>query len=250
MKTGPIFNVPDEIYVDDRLLTISELRLAIQDNDMGIIGPLIEQITREASERKQNSLTFAFLVVVIRPIIKEAISREFATYREEVDFADFFAGALAAIWIKLPSYDPTKSKLSTYIYRQTRDGNRSFTRNSEKFYEACKKFIADPALIAEHMSAIFVKDTGEIAYEESGLLEFEENDENKFRFEAIDRMWKNLDERTAKILKIHFIDGHSPKEVADILGPPITEKTVYEYISRAVNKARRTVEKDFNEKRG
>jgi RNA polymerase sigma factor (sigma-70 family) len=100
------------------------------------------------------------------------------------------------------------------------------------------------------MSAIFVKATGEIAYEESGLLEFEENDANKSRFEAIDRMWKNLDERTTKILKLHFIDERSPKEVADILGPPITEKTVYEYISRAVNKARKTVEKDINEKRG
>jgi RNA polymerase sigma factor (sigma-70 family) len=250
MKTGPIFKVPTEIYVDDRLLTISELRIAIQDNDMGILLPLIEQITREASEKKEDSLTFAFLVVVIRPIIKEAISREFATYREEFDFADFFSGALAAIWIKLPFYDPTKSKLSTYIYRQTRDGNRSFTRNSEKFYEACKKFNADPALIAEHMSAIFVKETGEIAYEDSGLLEIEENDAEKFRFEAIDRMWKNLDERTAKILKLHFIDELSPKEVAEILGPPITEKTVYEYISRALNKARKTVEKDINEKRG
>lgn len=250
MKTGLIFSVPDRIYVDGRLLTIGELRIAIEDNDMKILEPLIHQITREAALKKQDSLTFAFLVVVIRPIIKEAISREFSTYREEVDFADFFSGALAAIWIKLPSYDPTKSKLSTFVYRQTRDGNRSFTRNSQKFYEACKKFKADPALIAEHMSATYIKAIDEIAYVDSDLTQFEEDEAIKPKFEAIDRMWKNLDERTAKILKLHFIDDHSPKEVAELLGPPITEKTVYEYIQRAVNKARKTVEKDLNEKRG
>jgi RNA polymerase sigma factor (sigma-70 family) len=250
MKSGPIFNVPDEIYVDDRLLTIGDLRVAIEDNDMEILKPLIEQITREASEKKLDSVTFAFLVVVIRPIIREAISREFSTYREEVDFADFFGGALAAIWIKLPSYDPTKSKLSTFVYRQTRDGNRSFTRNSQKFYEACKKFNSNPALIAEHMSVEYVKATDEFAYEDNDIIQFEENDANKSKLEAIDRMWHNLDERTAKILKLHLVDKHSPLEVAEMLGPPITEKTVYEYISRAINKARKTVEKDLNEKRG
>ena len=72
MKTGPIFSVPDRIYVDDRLLSIGELRVAIEDNDMEILEPLIDQITREAAAKKQDSLTFAFLVVVIRPIIKEA----------------------------------------------------------------------------------------------------------------------------------------------------------------------------------
>ena len=96
MKPGPIFNVPDDIYVGDRRLTIGELRLGIVDNDMTIIGPLIDQIIRDASEKKQDSVTFAFLVVVIRPIIKGAILREFSAYREEVDFADFFSGSSSA----------------------------------------------------------------------------------------------------------------------------------------------------------
>jgi RNA polymerase sigma factor (sigma-70 family) len=243
MKTGPIFNVPDEIYVGERLLKIGELRLAIEDNDMTVLTPLIEQIIREAAENKKESLTFAFLVVVIRPFIKAAITREFATYRNDLDFAEFFSGALTAIWIKLPDYDPSKSKFSTFVYRQTRDGNRSFTRNSEKFYEACRRFNSNPALIAEHLSMEYLSKTDELVYEDKNLLEFEENEASQQKLRAIDRMWKNLDERTAKILKLHLIDNYSPKEIADLVGPPVTEKTVYEYIRRAIDKARKTVEK-------
>ena len=214
MKSGPIFNVPNEIYLDDRILTIGELRIAIEDNDVSIIEPLIKQIIREAAEKRVDSVTFAFLVVVIRPIIKSAISREFATYREESDFADFFSGALAAIWVKLPFYDSSKSKFSTFVYRLTRDGNRSFTRNSEKFYEACRQFNGNPSLMAEHMSASFIQDSGDFAYEDSSIIEIEDNDLAKKRLEAIDKMWINLDERTRSILKLYLVENHSPKEVA------------------------------------
>ena len=105
-------------------------------------------------------------------------------------------------------------------------------------------------MIAEHMSATYVKATGEFAYEDANIIQFEEDESNKPKLQAIDKMWKNLDERTATILKLHLVENHSPKKIAELLGPPITEKNVYEYIQRAVNKARKTVEKDLNEKRG
>ncbi len=250
MMSSPIFKVPNEIYLEDGILTLSDLRIAIEDNDMKILEPLIKQIIREAAERRVDSLSFAFLIVAIRPIIRSAISREFATYREEVDFADFFSGALTAIWLKLPFYDSTKSSFSTFVYRQTRDGNRTFTRNSEKFYGACKKFNGNPSLIAEQMSVTYSQEAQDFVYEDTSLIQIEENDLAKKRLEAIDRIWKNLDDRTQRILKLHLLDDHSPKQVAELIGPPITEKTVYEYINRAINKARRAVEKEYNEERG
>ena len=53
-----------------------------------------------------------------------------------------------------------------------------------------------------------------------------------------------------KIIQIHIIENKSPKELAELLGPPLTEKTVYEYIKRALNKVRLAVEKVYTEKEG
>jgi RNA polymerase sigma factor (sigma-70 family) len=249
MTFEPSFNAPDEIVIAGNPLSIKQLREAIVENDMTVIKPLIDQILMDASNQKTDSVAFAFLVVVIRPIIKTAIQREFRTY-QDADFGDFFLGALTAIWIKLPQYDPKLSKFSTYVYRQTRDGNRSFTRNSEKFYEACRQFNSNPAMVVQNMAVEYSAKSDDLIYEDTGFAEFEDSDLSQKRLGAIEKVWDNLDERTQAIIKLHFLDNRTPKEVAEIIGPPLNERTVHEYIARATNKLRIAVEKEYKEKEG
>ena len=248
MKYEPIFNAPEELNINGTLVTNHDLRLAIEDNDLGIIQPLIDLILFDAGNKRTDSEAFAFLIIGIRPIIRTAIAREFGTYSDD-NFPDFFLGALTAIWIKLPDYDPKLSKFSTFVYRLTRDGNRSFTRNSERFYEACRRFNANPAAVIQDLAVSYSRKLDDYVYEESGIASVENMDLSEKRIAAIAKIWNNLDVRTAQIIKLHLIENKTPKEVADILGPPLNENTVYEYIKRAINKVRIAVNKEYDEKR-
>jgi RNA polymerase sigma factor (sigma-70 family) len=247
MNYQPIFYCPDQILIGGVSVTQKDLRLAIKDNDMVVLQPLIDQILIDASLKKTDSVAFDFLLAGIRPIIETAIQREFPTYLE-ADFPDFFLGALTAIWLKLPQYDSSKSKLSTFVYWQTKTGNRNFTRSSEKFYEACRQFNSNPSMVVQNLAAEYSQTADDYYYEEAGFQQFEDNDLNKRRLEAIVIAMDNLDSRTRSIIQLHLLEDRSPKEVAEIIGPPITEKTVYEYIRRAINKLRLSVEKIYQER--
>ena len=66
MSFEPIFNAPSELSVLDKIISTRDLRIALEDNDMGILQPLIDLILLDAANKKTDSLAFPFLVEIGR----------------------------------------------------------------------------------------------------------------------------------------------------------------------------------------
>jgi len=236
------FYLPEEVVVQGRTITQTELKVALRDEDFTVLRPLITLIT-EANGGEREEL-FNFFVGGIQFAVERCVRNLYQFFDKDFQEEIFWQG-IAYVWENLGKFDETKKSLHSWIWDQVKYGSRDARRREKRAKELLVKCQNNPALLAEEVLFETTRQEGGLSSRGGGgvaittlessigrdLNEITKQEENALRA-AMD----SLKERERILIWLKVVEGLSVREIAEKLGNEVSKEAVYKACSRAVEK--------------
>lgn len=203
----------------ERIWTDDELLDGLRSNARDAQQELVQRIRQDKEAANTAAPGLVLMSSAYRPRVIPFLRR--LCFGRDENALEAWNDTLFRVWDKIETFDETKSTFRTWVFNQARYAGMAITRREGRQ--------GRPVPVEQDRA-------------EDDVPEPRTQREQR----ALQTGWKRLSETEQEFLKLRFIEGYEPVEIARrFLGGRIPEEHVRVYVNRAVQRLRRFYDEEL-----